>query len=292
MLVDEGIMLLKPALSVPDQIKLLQQRGLLFKNISYAESVLSQINYYRFNIYFHKHMVVNNQFMKDVYFDDIAQIYENDSWLRNKILRILEPIEISIKTHLANYLGMTYGSDCFSKIAIFQKPNFSQILMDLLQKEVLKQKNEAFVVHHNKKYGGKFPAWVIVELLSFNTISRIFSNLLPTDKRSIAQSSFSIKDFYLESWLHSLSVLRNICAHYGYIYNRSFSVPPALLPDQKNFSSRNDTLFTLFLVMKRLTAPEKWEIFIADILEHVRNTKNLDFRDYGFPYDWETYLTK
>ncbi|WP_157153925.1 hypothetical protein [Brachyspira murdochii] len=41
----------KPALSINDQIKLLQYRGLIIKDINYAKTVLEKLNYYNFSGY-------------------------------------------------------------------------------------------------------------------------------------------------------------------------------------------------------------------------------------------------
>jgi len=48
---------LKPALTIDQQLNLLEERGIIIDDKSEAELFLIDNNYYRLNIYFHKTMV-------------------------------------------------------------------------------------------------------------------------------------------------------------------------------------------------------------------------------------------
>ena len=109
------------------------------------------------------------------------------------------------------------------------------------------------ISHHNNHYGGLFPIWVVVEYLSFNSISKFYGNLLENDKKIIAKNMFDVNESYLESWLHSLSVMRNICAHFGYVYRRKFSVRPRLYSDFGWNPNKNSEFFAISLVIGKLS---------------------------------------
>ena len=47
------------------------------------------------------------------------------------------------------------------------------------------------------------------------------------DKKTVAKS-FGVGYTYFESWLESISYVRNICAHYGRLYNAKLSKTPML----------------------------------------------------------------
>ena len=53
-----------------------------------------------------------------------------------------------------------------------------------------------------------------IEVFSFGTLSKFYKNMKNVDKKVVAKS-FGIGYTYLESWLESISYVRNICAHYG-----------------------------------------------------------------------------
>jgi abortive infection bacteriophage resistance protein len=124
-------MSIKPALSVSEQVKLLQTRGLIIENPSSAEAFLLQNNYYRLNIYFHKFMEAKNCFKVGTTFEYIVAVYQFDRWLRNRLLTLWEPIEIHTKTRIAYCLGRTYGSDCFYKDNCFKNvDDFKKVTKD------------------------------------------------------------------------------------------------------------------------------------------------------------------
>lgn len=77
----------------------------------------------------------------------------------------------------------------------------------------------------------EIPAWAAFEILSFGTLSKMYS-LCKQDSIRIQLSKMfgysSISEFATVA--HSLSVLRNICAHGGRLWNRKLRVPPTVTP--------------------------------------------------------------
>jgi abortive infection bacteriophage resistance protein len=279
-------MSIKPALSVIDQLKLLQQRGMLVEDTSAAGDFLLRNNYYRLNIYFHKFMSADNCFQAGTKFEDIATVYYYDRWLRNRLLTLLEPIEIHIKTRIAYHLSRNYGSDCFYQKRCFKnEKKYLDIVADF-DKERGRNFQDPVVIHHEAAYQGVFPIWVIVEFLSFNSISSLYYCLHEQDKKEIAKQSYGMNENYLTQWLHTLGVLRNICAHYGYLYQREFSVRPRLFREFGWGPNINGSLFAMCLVLKYLSEKHSWEKFIKPFQEHTI----VPLVNYGFPANWKRYL--
>lgn len=54
--------MLKPALTIEQQIYLLQERGMIIDDFGEVKRFLEETNYYRLNIYFHKLMVTPDRF--------------------------------------------------------------------------------------------------------------------------------------------------------------------------------------------------------------------------------------
>lgn len=58
---------------------------------------------------------------------------------------------------------------------------------------------------------------------------------MPKDKdKKIIAEGFDLFAPLLESWLHTLTVIRNICAHHARLWNRELGIKPAS-PTQKDF---------------------------------------------------------
>ena len=71
------------------------------------------------------------------------------------------------------------------------------------------------------------PIWMASELLSFGWMSRIYGACHPLIKRKIA-GRFNVQDWQLGSWLHTLSYIRNVCAHHSRLWNREIAIKPAI----------------------------------------------------------------
>lgn len=90
-------------------------------------------------------------------------------------------------------------------------------------------------LHHHNDLNDIYPVWVIVEVLSFDQISMMYKNLLPTDRAAIAREFYGIPSRkYIENWTHCAVVARNIAAHGARFYHRPRINPPAKLPKSIN----------------------------------------------------------
>lgn len=281
---------LKPALTIQEQLDLLRKRGLVIDNSQSAEKFLIKNNYYRLNIYFHKFMVDENCFRHGIQFSQIISIYNTDSWLRNKLLILLEPIEVNVKTRIAHHMALKYGPDCFYDKDVYESERYYCDIYKIFENELRRRQKDSVVIHHQMNYEGKFPLWVLIEFLSFNTTSKFFNILPSIDRKEISGEAFSLKDVYLTQWLHCLSVLRNICAHYGYLYRREHSLKPRLLKEYKGIIHENNTLFTLCLILKKLSDKENWKMFIIEVANKEINCDSFNLCDYGFLPEWQNIL--
>ncbi|HAF61491.1 MAG TPA: hypothetical protein DCK95_04115 [Anaerolineaceae bacterium] len=281
---------MKPALRIHDQIELLRSRGMTIDDENKAIAFLYSNNYYRLNIYFHKFMDVPDHYPGNVCFSQIIDVYKNDRWLRNKILSILEPIEINTRTKISHYLALNYGSDAFYHAEIFKDIRKYEEIFNNFSDEINWNSNDPVIIHHQRKYSGLFPIWVVIEFFSFNTLSKFYKNLLEKDKKIISKEMYGANDYLFGQWLHVLSVQRNICAHYGYLFRREYPIRPIMAKSFDWDSSQNNHLFAQLLVMRRLSDRRLWQNFIYLISDREKREQSFKLQDYGFPSDWRSYL--
>jgi abortive infection bacteriophage resistance protein len=149
-----------------------------------------------------------------------------------------------------------------------------------------------FVRHHNKKYAGQFPLWVIVELFTFGMLSCFFADMKQSDQRALTQLISGSMPQDTISWLRCCTDLRNMCAHYGRLYYRIFPAIPASLP-QGLLPDSNRRLFGAIWALKNLF-PDKmnWknEFVIPLSMLITEYEKDIDLKHIGFPYGWEARL--
>ena len=292
---------LKKPLSFVDQVDKLHTHGMTFEDGHLVEQFLQQINYYRFTGY-------TLQFRKDpnksdlvegTSFAQIHRIYLFDEVLRNLCRRYIEIAEIYYRTQIAHTFAMAKclnppHDQHYDRNNFFQKSRYDEVISSL-DKEKQHYKDSLIVKHHDAKYGSKMPLWVIVELLSFSNLSKLYSTMYDSEKQAIASSVNSGKET-LQNHLHCLSVLRNKCAHAARLYNTVF-YPPAKLGTrflQKHPEVRSESLFAYIIVLlKRLPDKESKRLFsieLENVLEEFKD--DIDLSRIGFPENYKDFLVK
>ena len=204
------------------------------------------------------------------------------------LLDIIENIEIAFRTHISYHLAHKYGPVGYKNPKNFNDKEFHNQFLLGLKENINKNKyRELFIKHHIKKYAGEFPIWVVVEILSFGNLSKLFKNMRNEDKEMICETYYKIPFQYIQSWLHNLSYIRNVCAHYSRLYNKTFKVFP-------KFSSRDKKLFkptgrifnTIFILKKLIFNNQEWLNFTKKLDNLFYDNPIINKKLLGFPDNW------
>lgn len=280
---------IKKPTTFQEQVNILKNKGLQIEEEHQAIEILNRINYYRLSAYTLTYKV-DKKFLEGVSFDDVYNLYEFDKRLRNMIMGVLETIEVAFRIHIAYLIAHKYGATGYMDVANFINGRIHEELMQKISFEI-DRSNEVFVEHYKSKYNGVFPVWVAIEVVSFGLLSKIYSNLKNEDKSEIATSYYKIPYKYIRSWLHTLSTLRNICAHYGRIYNRQLTIKPMLYKRDVKKGIENDKMFAAIFIMGKLIKDKaEWRTFVTNLKALVEEYDKVDIRLMGFPDDWEQLL--
>lgn len=222
----------KQSISITDQILMLKNRGLLFDNEQTAVEYLKIISYFRLANYW-KPMEsdkVNHIFKPKSKFENVITLYNFDKELRNLIFSAIQSIEIALRTKVIQIVSPNYGAFWFADKSLFTNTTiFTKCLSNI--EEELKRSKEDFLIEHFAKYDNPTypPAWKTLEVSSFGTLSKLYCNLADNNlKKQIAREFGLPQHLYLESWIKSLSVLRNCIAHHARIWNRKYPWKPQL----------------------------------------------------------------
>lgn len=68
-------------------------------------------------------------------------------------------------------------------------------------------------LEHNKKVHGNVPLWVLVNALSFGTLSKMYELSLPQIQYTVSRNFFAVNEKQLGQILNVLTNYRNLCAH-------------------------------------------------------------------------------
>ncbi|MBU0905899.1 MAG: Abi family protein, partial [Firmicutes bacterium] len=139
-------------------------------------------------------------------------------------------------------------------------------------------------------YSGVFPVWVAIEVLSFSTLSMLFKNLKNKDKQYISKHYYNVHFKYTQSWLHTLTTIRNICAHHGRLYGKKLSIQPQLFDDIREKVSNDEIFAAIIVLSKLLSSNERLNLSISLKALIEEYDEFIDISHLGFPKDWDNLL--
>lgn len=281
----------KPPLSIDDQIERLSSRGVIIQDKDTARHYLSYISYYRFCGYAIEFegepLNGEKQYRDGTTFEQIFDCYIFDRKLRLLVINAIERIEIAIRTVIINELGLKYKDAHWYLNQSLFLPKYNHA--DLIQ-SIKKQTNERFIKHYYDKYSTpSLPAvWMVAEVLSLGSWSKIFANLKDREDQKIICAHFGISYKVMESWLHTLTYLRNLCAHHSKLWSRNFTVKPMVamgytlqLMVNNRFSSQA-AIIKIFLDV--ISPGSGWAKHLRNLVdEH----PTIDIGHMGFGKRWE-----
>ncbi len=296
----------KPALTVADQVALLQSRGVQGDPAEMAKH-LADVSYYRLSGYTFPYRQPGplNAFRPGTTFDQIWEHYVFDRQLRLLVLDAIERVEVSLRTRVSYEYGHAYGP-----FGLWTNPQAVQVLrprgkiatrQDVLQelrREVERSGDETFLAHFARKYGDFHldpPVWILTEVLSFGSVVRLADNAAPTLRKKIAAGYGTIPDDVLMSWMKTLNVVRNVCAHHSRLWNRVFTYTVKIpargkFPDwHRPQTPGNDRIFIVLTILRYLLTQvspgSQWDARLRKLLDEHPNVSRSSM---GFTAGWET----
>lgn len=284
---------IKPPTTFKEQLELYRSRNLIISDEKFAENTLERINYYRLRGYTLTLMdpEKEDKFLDGASFDELLSLYEFDRRMRHLLHGVLETLEIAFRTHITYHIAHSYGPLGYENKEIFINDKFHADFLNKLKDELRKgQTSELFIRHHFERYNGKFPIWVAIEVISFGSLSKLYRNLNPEIKQAIGNIYNDTPYLYIESWLQTLSNIRNTCAHYGRLYNKRLTFKPKLFTQEKRFID-NERLFSAVYIIVKLLNKTEGSRFITDLEALMLEYENvIDFTRIGFTGQWRDQL--
>lgn len=318
----------KPHLSYEQQLHLMLSRGLKCADHDAAIQALQTIGYYRLSAYtypFRRLLPEGAQRDTSVQyrspdFDDghsveeAIRLYEFDKKLRLVFLEGLEALEVGLRVQVSYVLGLRDRFGYARRESLHQQRcsrlrddrEVHDIWLERHEKQVKDASSEDFMTHYQEKYGGQIPIWVATEVMDFGQLNRLFKMMDNRDRNQIARH-FGVKTGRtVDSYLLSLSHLRNTCAHHSRAWNRRFTyampdVEPAevgedlhhlvaLAGDQGQVSRKKLYVraATLAYMLRAARPGSQWP---STFKTHMRKFPSIaglsPTADMGFPEDWE-----
>lgn len=288
----------KSPLSITDQIQLLKDRGLVIDDEKRAAHYLSYISFYRLRAYtypFQDNEDGDHPFIKEVTFDEILDYYIFDRELRLIIFDAIERIEVAFRTQIIYQCCMAHESHWYEDETQFRNPRHFESDLKTIDDE-LERSSEVFIQHYNEKYSTPHrpPAWMTLEVVSLGTLSKLYHNLKLGKTKKTISGKFNLgHPFILESWMHAISNVRNICAHHSRLWNRKLAVAPKLpdltsKPFIRNKEIDEHKFYALLCCMVYLmNVINPGHHFKQRLFELFNGFDQIELQKMGFPDGWK-----
>ncbi len=279
-------------MTIDEQIANLKSIGLQIDDEEYARRILGDISYFRLIKAFSLNLKPRNgNYNKGVTFNQIVDLYLFNANFRQLLFPQIERIEINARCRIANYISEQYGVLGYKNKENFVNEEYHRQFLDDINEEIRRNLRAPFVKNFMENYeGGDLPMYALVEICSFGTLSKLYKNMKNPDKKAIAKG-FRIGYTYYESWIESISYVRNICAHYGRIYNAKLTKKPILYKQYVESGIDNNRIFAVLLCISHIVdRDDHWKKFIDDIENLIAKYSNIDINSMGFPKNWKELL--
>ena len=279
-------------------LALLKQRGLVITNEQEALKTLSIISYFRLACYF-RPMEADKQthkFREGSTLEQVMALYEFDTALRDMVFCATRQIEVALRTRINHHFSRNHSPFWFSQVDLATDGHLFAEHLSSVDRELRRSKEE-FIKEHFARYDKPTfpPAWKTLETVSFGTLSKLYGNFAEkADKKAVAEDFGLPQHEFLNSWMESLTSLRNFCAHHSRIWNRRYALKPQMPKTLAggdwltDFSFPPDKIYPqLCCIAYWLNAIEQKNTFVADFKALLTKYPTVDTAAMGFPRGWQ-----
>jgi abortive infection bacteriophage resistance protein len=258
----------KPAVSVDQQLEILERRGLSVRQPARAKRFLEVVSFFRLSIYMRPFQIPGNDdhlFKANTEFKQVIALYAFDRELRLLVIDAIERVEVAVRATLNNHMSCKYqtdtacsGSHWFLNRDLFnqeynhkrliryledkQETEATQLTRDIVkisssnatseikQQRIAQRSKENYPRFYQQNYQSPslMPSWAMTEELTLGSLSHMYQGLKRDADRKAIAKRFDVPHEVLVSWLHTLNFVRNCCAHHSRLWNRELAVQPKI----------------------------------------------------------------
>ena len=286
--------------TIKEQLEILRSRGLTIDDETAAGDFLLRNNYYRVSGY-SLTLRKNDIFFKSAVFQNIMDIYNFDHEFRHILLQYLEVIEVQVKSVYAYEFTKVHGPVGYLDASFFtNRARHEEIIKKAGQQKSQRLPHEAYLKHFVNDLQQDIPLWAYVDLLTISDISFLYAISEQPVKDAVARTfglSMGKGASILGSYMHSMTIIRNLCAHGSRIYNRLFEQKPSLNKAEKALLMKNSSgeldnahFYGFLLIMRRILPETEFNGLKGSIIALTEKYPFVRMDYYGFRSDWQQKL--
>ena len=202
-------------------------------------------------------------------------------------------VEVSVRSNLSAAIAQRHGPHWYLDKNFFGGAFRHEDWLEDVRRQIghdpaYSNRRDTFIKHYYDKYDNPDmpPCWMIFECISLNSISMAFKYILTAETREFC-AMLGLHHSVLSSWLHSVSYVRNLCAHHARLWNRIFTIKPIAAHAYQQHLTPNNRMYAqavILHVLLSIIAPHtEWHKRLDALLdEH----GDIPIGNMGFPPDW------
>lgn len=220
-------------------------------------------------------------------------------------------MEVALRSHVGYQIG-SVGALAYRDASAF-RPTFDHgawLAIARGRTDRARRHSEP-IRHHEAKYGGDLLIWVLMEVLDFADISKLYDGLTARDQWAVAerlgvvvndsvlsanQRAKARKSHPLARWFEQLTVLRNTSAHHARVWNRFFTPASTAalrtigdlrsLPEGQS-ERPYGALTVMGYLLQRASPATTWTQKVRSLVEaSFVGLPGRDVAEMGFPMEW------
>lgn len=270
---------------------------MIISDIEQAKEVLENVSYFRLAGYW-LHLTVSptdHQFKEGSYFADVLDLYLFDKELRVLVFTAIQTIEVTLRTKMIKHFATKFGAFWFMEEKYAFKKDIFRSNLAMINSSIY-HSHEDFIVKHLKKYSTPElpPVWKTLEVIPLGTLSKLYSNFSDSSAKHFVAREFGVNHHkFFKTWMESIVVIRNFCAHHSRLVNRDIKIRPKmpeLMPKAwiTNLSFRPGSLYPqLCIIVYLLNSISASNTFVADFKRLLSTYPSVSTDSLGFPSNWE-----
>lgn len=317
----------KPAITPEDQLNLLIHRGLEIQDYERSLSFIRAVSFFRLTPYMRPFQQEDEShtFKNGAGFKQLSELYGFDRRLRLLVMDAIERTEVAVRAHISNHMGVQHGAHWYLEPYHFKDDyRHTELLKEIEKKQSaalrdyqreckridglkgasqehkeqlkLSRQQESYARHYALTYNPPvlMPNWAMVEELTLGGLSHLYKGLARDSDRKAIASKFGLAAPLLESWLHTITAVRNICAHHSRLWNRELGIKPAP-PKNQQFNwptylkqgvmhTRVSVVLSILQHFMNECAPHaSWKQRLTDLFNEY---PDIQLRSMGLPENW------
>ena len=269
----------------------------MVRDVDKAIHYLGLIGYYRL-IEYARHFRASPQrperYIGGTTFEDVLDLYVFDRKIRMLLFDAIERVEVAVRATI-NHTGSLNGGPFWLTDANNFDLNCHRVILEQVNSALGDDRERhphTFIAHFHKKYIDPYPpGWMLMECLPMGALSKIYKHMRGRLRVPVAHR-FSLQHDVLESWLHSISHTRNICAHHSGCWKRTYTIQPKIPRIYRGDIPATSAVklymqcWMLNHIMHIIADDSKWHDRLKSLIDERPKTT---LGDMGFPDGWHEH---